>query len=153
VIVAEVKARPGRPECATFIVGNLDGLAGLGETVEASAVYDGEGCTYDGPTEVSPGTRVSYTFTNESDTTDVTFGIFRLPEGTTQQEIFATGIDPISGGDTILILHAPSPVGTPRSDSTTFEDAGQYGAACTDFSGGENDGQGLSHVTMIHVGG
>lgn len=142
-----------QPECATFIMDNLDGLAGSGETVEASAVYDGEGCTYDGPTEVSTGTRVRYTFTNNSDSTDVTFGIFRLPEGTTQQDIFDTGIDPISGGDTILILHAPSPLGAPRADSTTFEDPGLYGAACTDFSGGENDGQGLSHVTMIQVSG
>jgi hypothetical protein len=96
---------------------------------------------------------VSFTFTNESDTTDVTFGIFLLPEGTTQEEVFATGIDAISDPDSGFVLHAPSPIGTERSDSYTFDTSGQYGAACTDFSGGENNGQGLTYVTMINVNG
>ena len=118
---------------------------------DAAAVYDGTGCTYGGPTELSAGDEVTFTFTNESDRTDVTFGIYVLPAGTTQEEILATGIDAITGGETIMNLFAPSPIGESRSDSATFTDPGQYGAACTDFSGGENNGQGLSYVTMIEV--
>jgi len=123
------------------------------DSSEATAVYDGTGCTYDGPTEVATGATVSFTFTNESDTTEVTFGVTALPAGTTPEEVLATGIDAISSGDDVLWLFAPSPIGEQRADSATFEEPGQYGVACTDFSGGENDGQGLSYVTMIEVTG
>ena len=120
---------------------------------EATAVYDGTGCTYDGPTEITTGTEVSFSFANESDTTEVTFGVTPLPAGTTQEEVLATGIDAISSGDDVIWLFAPSPIGEQRTDSATFEEPGQYGVACTDFSGGENNGQGLSYVTMIEVTG
>lgn len=125
--------------------------AGCGGDTAASAIYDGAGCTYDGPTAVSVGDEVRFTFTNESETTDVVFNVARLPEGTTQDDIFETGLDEISEGETILDLYAPSPIGEERSDTATFASAGLFGAACTDFSGGENDGQGLSYVTLIEA--
>ncbi len=127
--------------------------AGCSGTTAASAVYDGAGCTYDGPTAVSVGDEVRFTFTNESDTTDVVFNVVRLPDGTTQADILETGIEEISEGDSVLDLFAPSPIGEERSDTATFTTAGLHGAACTDFSGGENDGQGLSYVTLIEVTG
>jgi len=78
---------------------------------EATAVYDGTGCTCDGPTEVTTGATASFTFTNESDTTEVTFGVTALPAGTTPDDVLATGIDAISSGDDVIWLFAPSPSG------------------------------------------
>ena len=120
---------------------------------EATVVYDGTGCSYDGPTEVTTGTEVSFTFTNESDTTEVTFGVTLLPEGTTEEEVLANWIDLIEIPDAVISLFAPSPIGEPRTDSATFEEAGRYGVTCNDFSGGENDGLGLVYVTLIEVTG
>ena len=131
----------------------LIGAACSSDNSDATAVYDGTGCAYDGPTEVTTGTEVSFTFTNESDTTEVTFGVTALPAGTTPEEVLATGIDAISGGDDVIWLFGPSPIGEQRTDTATFIEPGQYGVACTDFSGGENNGQGLSYVTMIEVTG
>ena len=123
------------------------------DSSEATTVYDGTGCAYDGPTEVTTGTEVSFTFTNESDTTDVTFGVTLLPEGTTQEEVLANWIDLIEIPDAVIWLNAPSPIGEPRTDSATFDEAGQYGVSCNDFSGGENSGQGLVYVTILEVTG
>lgn len=121
------------------------------DDTEATAVWDGTGCAYDGPTEVAVGTEIRFTFTNESDTTDVTFGVTPLPAGTTPEEVLATGIGRISSGDDVIWLFAPSPIGEQRTDVAMFDEPGQYGVSCTDFAGGANDGQGLSYVTMIEV--
>ena len=67
--------------------------------------------------------------------------------------VLATGIDAISSGDDVIWLFAPCPIGEQRTDSATFEESGQYGAVCTDFSGEESTGQELSYATMIEVTG
>lgn len=131
----------------------LVGAACSSDSNEATVVYDGTGCTYDGPAEFTTGAEVGFTFTNESDTTEVTFGVTLLPDGTTEEEVLANWIDLIEIPDAVIWLFAPSPIGETRTDSATFEEAGQYGVSCNDFSGGENNGLGQVFVTLIDVTG
>lgn len=65
--------------------------------------------------------------------------------------ILESGISVAAGDDDEFVLRSPSPIGEPRTESWTFDTPGQYGVSCTDLSGGENNGQGLSYVTMIDV--
>lgn len=125
--------------------------AACGGSDGSSAVYDGTGCTYEGPTEFTTGTAATFTFTNESDTQDVTFGLWQLPEGTTQADILANGINVATNDQSMFVLFAPSLIGDERSETYTFQTPGRYAVDCTDFSGGENNGQGLSYITEITV--
>lgn len=117
---------------------------------EASLVYDDAGCTYEGRTEVPSGTTLNFLLTNEVGG-EVTFGIWPLPEGKTQEQIFATGMDAIKTGEPIMHEHGPDPDAPTQANLATFKTPGQYGAACTEWWPAENDGQGLSYVTMINV--
>ena len=117
---------------------------------KASLVYDDAGGTYEGRTEVPSGTTLNFSLANEVDA-DVSFGIWPLPEGTTQEQIFATGMDAIKIGEPIMQEFGPKPDYLTEPHLATFKTPGQYGAACTEWWPTEHDGQGLSYVTMINV--
>ncbi len=67
-------------------------------TGDAIATYDGSECVYEGPTEFDLNSTVTFTVTNESDTTDMGFSVWSVPEGTTADEILEDGIFTVVGG-------------------------------------------------------
>jgi hypothetical protein len=68
-----------------------------GSSSEPTKTYDGNGCSYDGPTEFDLNSDVTFTFINESDTTGVGFVVWTVPDGTTAAEINEKGIFEATG--------------------------------------------------------
>ena len=119
------------------------------------AIYHGSECIYDGPSEFDVGSTVTFTVTNDSETTGVGFGVVMFPEGTTPEEIYDEGIFNVlpSGAGPISVVSAPTTLGEEYDLTVTFDEPGQHGINCFDRSGGENDGEGLDYVTMFTVKG
>lgn len=133
---------------ATLVVVVLGACSG---SSEPTAIYTGHGCEYDGPLEFALNSTVTFTFTNESDTTEVGFSVRKLPEGVTSEEILGQGIFTFVKHDADTIRFPPNAIGEPGDLSVPFLTPGQWGVVCFDQSGGEHDGYGLDYVTMITV--
>jgi hypothetical protein len=97
---------------------------------------------------------VTFTVTNESDTTEVGFAVWKFPEGVTSEEIPEQGIFAfVAFGNVESAVSAPTAIGEPEALRVFFDSPGQWGINCFDLSGGENDGAGLDYVTMFTVNG
>jgi hypothetical protein len=72
-------------------------LAGCSSISEPTKTYDGTGCIYDGATEFDLNDEVTFTFTNESDSTRVGFVVWEVPDGTTAALIDEVGIFEATG--------------------------------------------------------
>ncbi len=112
-----------------------------------TATYTGGACDYDGPSEFEVNSTVTFTVTNDSDTTDVGFSVFKFPEGTTSEEVFNEGIFNFvdRNSDLISQRRTPTDVGTEYEMTMTFRETGQHGINCFDF-------EGTDYVAMFTVG-
>jgi hypothetical protein len=64
-----------------------------------TAVYDGETCVYDGPSEFNVGSTVTFTVTNESENLLVGFSVWWFPSGVAPEKIHEQGILGATGFD------------------------------------------------------
>ena len=130
-------------------------LTGCSDTTsDPTATYTGGACDYDGPSEFDMNTTVTFTVTNESDTTDVGFAIWDFPEGLTSEEILEQGIFAfVTFGNFASIAFSPTAIGESEDLTVFFDTPGQWGLNCYDESEGENNGAGLDYVTMFTVNG
>jgi hypothetical protein len=113
---------------------------------EPTATYDGDGCTYDGPSEFEVNSEVTFTYINETDSTSVGFGVWLVPEGTTaedieEQSIFGVGTD------------SPLPSTEQEYDSeqlftVTFSESGLYALNCFDAPG-DNPGDDYPNLVTV----
>jgi hypothetical protein len=107
-----------------------------------------------GPSEFDLNSTVTFTVTNESDTTQVGFSVWKFPEGVTSEEILEQGIfEFVTSGNAERIIRPPTAIGEPETLRVFFDSPGQYGINCFDTSGGETDGSGIDYVTMFTVNG
>ena len=70
---------------------------------------------YDGPSDFDVGSTVTFTVTNESETPDVGFAVFKVPDGVTAEEIFEQGIfnvvfDVVPGSDSLGGVDPPTAI-------------------------------------------
>ena len=108
-------------------------------TATATATFTGESCAYDGPSEFDADSTVTFTVINDADT-EAAFGVWKIPEGTTPEEIYDEGIEtavPSSADDDagyeIYTVLAPIS-GEAYDDLTvTFLESGQHGINCFQF--------------------
>jgi hypothetical protein len=138
-----------------FVVPLVLVLAGCSTSSDPTAVFDGAACVYDGPSDFEVGSTVTFTVTNESETPDVGFAVFKVPEGVTAEEIVEQGIfnvvfDVPPGSEALGAVDPPTAIGTSRSFSVTFAEAGQHGINCYVWPGPEI---GADHVAMFTVSG
>ena len=118
---------------------------------EPSATYTGDACSYDGPSNFDLNTTVTFTVTNESDHTDVGFGIWKFPSGVTSEEISSEGIFQAAGpgDDFAAVSSSPTPIGEPEALSVLFDTPGQWGINCFVFADDRSPGQ--DYTTMFTV--
>ena len=125
-------------------------------TATAAATFTGEACAYDGPSEFDADSTVTFTVTNETTDTETGFAVWKIPEGTTPEEIYDEGIFnavPRSADDDagyyIEVVDAPI-MGEAYDLTVTFLESGQHGINCFESSGPDT---GSDHVTMFTVTG
>jgi hypothetical protein len=116
-------------------------------TGDAIATYDGSECVYEGPTEFDLDSTVTFTVTNESDTTDMGFSVWSVPEGTTADEILEDGIFTVVGGGPpadpekgfYAALFPPTAIDSTEDLTVTLDTPGQHALICFDASTGGGD--------------
>lgn len=117
----------------------------------AAATYTGGACEYDGPSQFDLGSTVTFVVSNESDTSNVGFAVWDLPEDVTSEEIHDQGIFAfVAFGNFAAIAFAPTAIGEPEELTVTFETPGQWGLNCYDESGGA---PGIDYVTLFTING
>jgi hypothetical protein len=124
-------------------------IAGCSSASEPTATYTAGACDYDGPSEFEVNSTVTFTFTNESDESDVGFSVLKFPEGSTPEEIFNEGIFSVVASDDAIIDFVPAPTvnGTEYDLTVTFIETGQHGINCFNLAADtESD-----YVTMFTV--
>jgi hypothetical protein len=121
---------------ATLLVFALTACSGSGEP---TATYTGGACEYDGPSEFDLDSTVTFTVINESDSTNMGFDIWSLPEGTTADEIVEVGLLElldINGPDDYpgfyAAVFAPTPIDSPDSMTVTLDKPGSHVLVCFD---------------------
>ena len=129
-------------------------LASCSTSSEPTATYTGGACDYDGPSEFDLDSTVTFTVTNESDTTEVGFALWKFPDGVTPEEILEQGIfEFVTSGNAEAGVSPPTVIGEPETLRVFFDLPGQWGIVCFDGSGGETDVAGIDYVTMFSVNG
>lgn len=126
-------------------------LAGCNSSGDPSATFTGAACHYDGPTEFDLNSTVTFSVTNETDTTSIGFAVLKFPEGSTAEDVSNEGISNVVADDALLEPYLPSPtvIDTEYDLTVTFNEVGQHGISCFDFAG---DGlPGWDYVTMFTV--
>ena len=125
---------------ATLLVVALTACSGSGDP---TATYTGGACDYDGPSEFDLDSTVTFTLINESDTFNMGFGIWSLPEGTTADEIVEEGLfdflgvsDIVEGRDIgpgfYAALYVPTVIGSTGILTVTLDKPGQHILNCFD---------------------
>jgi hypothetical protein len=133
-----------------FVEGGLVTVEDTTAAAGPTATYTGDACDYDGPSEFDVNSTVTFTVTNESDTTNIGFSVLKFPEGTTAEEIFNEGIFNFVGESAIIKgVPRPTEVGTEYDLTVTFNETGQHGINCFDPGGAETE---ADYVTMFTVG-
>lgn len=95
--VTKGKATNRMGRITAIVVLLLLAVAACVSSSEPTKIYDGSGCSYDGPTEFDLNSEVTFTFINESDDTGVGFVVWTVPDGTTAEEIEEKGIFEATG--------------------------------------------------------
>jgi hypothetical protein len=127
-------------------------LASCSTSSDPTATYPGGACAYDGPSEFDLDSTVTFTVTNESDTTEVGFAVWKFPAGVTSEEILEQGMfEYVTFNDAENLIRDPTAIGEPETLRVFFVSPGRWGLNCFDLSGGENNGSGLDYVTMFTV--
>ena len=133
-------------------------LASCSASSEPTATYTGGACDYDGPSEFDIDSTVTFTVTNESDTTDMGFAVWSVPEGTTADEILQDGIFTVVGGSPpadkangfYAELSRPTAIGTSEGLRVLLDTPGQHALLCFDLSRQPGGGD---HAIMFTVNG
>ncbi len=129
-------------------------LASCSTSSEPTATYTGGACDYDGPSEFDLNSTVTFTVTNESETTEVGFTVWKFPDGVTPEEILEQGIfESVTSGNAERIIRPPTAIGEPETMRVFFDSPGQWGINCYDTSGGDSQAAGNDYVTMFTVNG
>lgn len=125
---------------AAVLVGMvLTGCSGVDSN--AVTTYDGSTCVYEGPAQFDFNSTVNFGFVNESDTTNMGFSAWKVPEGTTVEEIFEVGIfevagvssEPVVGQNGFLgALFPPTIRGGTTLLTAQLENPGQHVLVCFD---------------------
>ncbi len=126
-------------------------LAGCGGSSAPTATLSGDRCDYDGPLEFDLNADVTFTFINESDSTNVGFAVWRFPSGVTPEEIYAVGIFDAVGPDDELVVsqRSPNPIGEPQDVPVSFDAPGRWGINCFFFTADASPGN--DYATMLTV--
>ena len=127
---------------ATFAIASLidsDEPDALGDS-QPTATFDGDGCTYDGPTEFALNSEVTFTFINASANSDVEFSVWKVREGTTAAEILEDGLFGVTGegsaaDDRYDVEFAPTVQDRGYPMTITLNSPGQHILNCFDGSG------------------
>jgi hypothetical protein len=100
--------------------------------------FDGEACNYEGPTSFALET-VEFVVLNDSDRIDVGFSVWRVPNGTTLDDIVERGMlevgirdsdTGLAGGSVTFRMQGASRPGTEYLMPATFEIEGTHAADC-----------------------
>jgi hypothetical protein len=127
-------------------------LASCSTSSDPTATYTGDGCDYDGPSEFEVNSTVTFTVTNDSDTQNVGFAVWKFPEGTTPEEIYDNGIFNVVSRNPGAIgeVLPPTTPGEEYDLTVTFSESGQHGINCFEFPAPATE---ADHVTMFTVNG
>ncbi len=114
-------------------------LASCSTTSDPTATYTGGACDYDGPSEFDLDSTVTFTVINESDTTNMGFGVWSVPEGTTADEIVEEGLFDLLGISNVndwpgfyTALFAPTAIDSTGTLTVTLDKPGQHALNCYD---------------------
>lgn len=126
-------------------------LAACSGSADPSATFTGAACHYDGPSEFDLDSTVTFSVTNETDTTSIGFAVLKFPEGSTAEDVSNEGIFNVATDDALLEPYVPSPtvIDTEYEMTVTFSEVGQHGINCFDFAGAGLPG--WDYVTMFTV--
>lgn len=126
-------------------------LVGCSSSGDPSATFADAACRYDGPSEFDLHSTVTFSVTNEADTTSIGFAVWKFPEGSTAEDVLREGVLNVVPDDARLEPYVPSPtvIGTEYEMTVTFNEVGQHGINCFDFAGAGLPG--WDHVTMFTV--
>jgi hypothetical protein len=120
-------------------------LAGCSDTTsDPIATYDGNECVYEGPTEFPLNSVVTFTLVNASETRDVGFGVWAVPDGSTAAEILERGIFEVVGATSLAtdeFLAGRFPPTTRDFEyelSVTLDTPGQHVLNCFEEPGGDH---------------
>lgn len=61
-------------------------------SLDPTSTFTGTECVYEGPTEFSVGSEVTFAFLNASELTEVAYSIVHVPDGTTVEQIYDEGV-------------------------------------------------------------
>ena len=114
-------------------------LASCSTSSEPTATYTGGACDYDGPSEFDLDSTVTFTVINESDNTNVGFGVWSVPEGTTADEIVEEGLFDLLGISDVddwpgfyAALFSPTAIDSTGILTVTLDKPGQHALICFD---------------------
>ena len=126
-------------------------LAGCSSSGDPSTTFTDAACHYDGPSEFDLNSTVTFSVTNETDTTSIGFAVLKFPEGSTAEDVSNEGIFNVVADDALLEPYVPSPTvtGTEYEMTVTFNEVGQHGVNCFDFARAGLSGS--DYVTMFTV--
>ena len=114
-------------------------LPACGTASEPTAVFTGEECTYEGPTEFELGSTVTFAFVNESGVTDMGFSVWPVPEDTNPDRILAEGLFGVVPDDGTYEMYdavfPPVEIGSTSSLDITLDRSGRHAIICFDASG------------------
>ena len=129
-------------------------LASCSTSSEPTATYTGGACDYDGPSEFDLDSTVTFTVINESDNTNMGFGVWSVPEGTTADEIVEEGLFDLLGITDVddwpgfyTALFAPTAIDSTGSMRVLLDTPGQHVLNCFDVTAD------LDHPIMFTVNG
>ena len=118
-----------------------------------TSTYTGSGCTYEGPSEFDVGSEVTFTFIDEAESGNTGLVLWIVDEGTIPEMIHDEGIFNVEAMQTKMrTIDSLSETEVSASEyqfTARFEQPGTYALNCYDTSGGENDGAGLDHSTIL----
>ncbi len=114
-------------------------LASCSTTSDPTATFTGGACDYDGPTEFDLDSTVAFTVINDSDTTNMGFGVWSVPEGTTADEIIEEGLFDLLGITNVddwpgfyTALFSPTAIGSTGTMTVILDTPGQHALNCFD---------------------
>ena len=111
----------------------LTGCSGTDEN--AVTTYDGSTCVYEGPSSFDLDLTVNFGFVNNSDTTDMGFSVWKVPEGGTADDILGGTFEPGEGQvGFIMALDPPTIRGGTTLLTVNLDAPGQYVLVCSDYS-------------------
>ena len=107
-------------------------LAGCSTSSEPISTFTGDECSYDGPSEFDLDTEVTFTFVNTSDGTSAGYGVWKVPDGTTvddisEKSIFGIGADE---SDDMRAMAGPSSPGFDKELVVVLDTAGPWAVNC-----------------------